>query len=578
MIIDPVLPVWALIIMVGTASSLMTYLEIQRKLKYKTWRLISIAVISIAIVIILVRPKYRVTESAKLLLLTQNYERKAVDSLLNISSYTLRHYGSAAPYKGSTSIRDLDLLNNFGNIKAVVGNGLPTDLLDKLQHSESQFVFAEPKAISGITDFSISKCEADRVCQISGEIRTRSACTLYVASASVNEDSVKILKAGIHKFALNIRPKLAGTFMYEFRIQYDDETTNEPLPLKVTEGKKLKVLFLQQYPSFEQNSLKNYLENQEHHLAVRYQVSKNVYRSEFINYPKVNLNRVTSELLDDFDLLISDSPTLLSLTKGEQSSIISSVKNGLGILNTEPLLQRKDDSFFPFEVSKVSKDTVHISTRNNEKTILPTSAIRVVSSSTVTPTQRDDAGIISGYTTMGLGKIGFQLIRQTFPTMLSGDSITYANLWTSLLEQIAKAEVPPTRLSIVTPFPWYEHHPVDIIITSALDSVPQVSSDGVPLPVIEDAIVDNVWYTRTWAGKPGWHRIETRHDTLDYWVAPSGNWKTLSLANQVRANQLQSNNNAQTESNTTVWKEIPSLIPYVMILFAAGFLWLAPKL
>lgn len=578
MTIDPVLPVWIVILMVVAAASLMMYFEIQRQLKYKVWRIVSVAVISSAIAIILLQPKYRTTKFTKLLVLTENYDQKSVDSLLNISSYTLRHYGSAPRYKGSTSIKDLDLQRNFENIKAVVGNGLPTDLLDKFQYSEGQFVFIPAKSISGIINFSISRCEANRICQISGEIATKSACTLYVANAAGNEDSLKILEEGVHKFTLNVRPKLAGIFIYEFRIQYNDETKYEPLPLKVTEGKKLKVLFLQRYPSFEHNSLKNYLENQGHHLAVRYQVSKGVYRTELINFPKLNLNRLTSELLDEFDLLISDSPTLLSLTKSEQNAVISSVKKGLGILNTEPLPERKNDFYLPFEVRKVRKDTIQIST-NNKKVILPTSAIRVVPSSSVTSTQQDNAGIISGYTTMGLGKIGFQLIRETFPVMLAGDSIAYADLWTPLLEQIAKAEVSPVRVTIVTPFPRYEHHPVDIMITSALDSIPRVSSGGVPLPVIEDAMVDNVWYTRTWAGKPGWHRIETRYDTLDYWVASSGNWTTLSIANQMRENFFRSADDvSQTQADSVSWKKFPATIPYIMILLASGFLWLAPKL
>ena len=89
-----------------------------------------------------------------------------------------------------------------------------------------------------------------------------------------------------------------------------------------------------------------------------------------------------------------------------------------------------------------------------------------------------------------------------------------------------------------------------------------------------------MWFARTWAGKPGWHVLQTGDGTsLHYYVSNPTGWKTLSLANQQNENKFSANQSFhRTSEKIDTWEEIPSLIFYMTFLFAVGFIWLAPKL
>jgi hypothetical protein len=580
MMVDAIMPVWAVALAVALIALVMVYLETLRQAPYRTIRLTCVLFMLTALTIILLRPKYRVTDSSKILLLTEDYRTKSVDSLLENSAYTLRHFEKARPYRGSSSLSAADIAYSANRIAAVVGNGLPHSALDKMPETAHNFAFFPSTLPAGITAMTVAPCIANRECDVSGTLVVPQQGTLYLEGPGGLEDSLHFSTAGTHHFIMKFFPKQAGNFTYAIELKNRAETVREPLPVVVHEGKPMKVLILQQHPSFEYNSLKNFLEKRQHQVVARYKVSKTAFRFEYINHEQINAGRITPELLATFDLLLSDSPTLEALPRGEQTAISNAIHAGLGLLNIGPATSGKQAKvFFPFQVVPAGKDTIQKIIKGN-RISLGTASFRVGKSPENVSIETDGPDVLSGYTTVGLGKIGFQLLQQTFPVMLSGDSTSYSRIWTPLLERVARSIPEPTRISIVTPFPWYEQEPIDIQLISSSDKIPQITSDSIVLPLREDTMIDNVWYTRSWAGKPGWHRLEGADGSnLNYWIANPNEWKSLSVATQIRGNTLRSADNQMPEGKGLVnWKTFPGWIAYVLFLLSAGVLWLAPKL
>ena len=107
-----------------------------------------------------------------------------------------------------------------------------------------------------------------------------------------------------------------------------------------------------------------------------------------------------------------------------------------------------------------------------------------------------------------------------------------------------------------------------------------LTHDSIQVPLREDINVDNVWHTRTWAFKKGWHTLKTNEGTVrPYYILSRGSWNALSISNQIKMNGLKSSKNANDSTNEiTTTKDVPPIIFYLVLIVAAGFIWLSPRL
>ncbi len=156
--------------------------------------------------------------------------------------------------------------------------------------------------------------------------------------------------------------------------------------------------------------------------------------------------------------------------------------------------------------------------------------------------------------------------------------MAFSELWTPLLEKIARQQPRAAAIKITTPFPWYVNDPIDVEVITSSENI-SLQSDSIPLPLKEDLSIDNVWHARTWAGARGWHSLTTNHgESLHYYVSDTTEWKSLSLMNQRHANAMADGSGANSLEKIEKWEEIPPLIFYLVFLLSAGFIWLVPKL
>ncbi len=582
MIIDAIFPIWLIILFLAPFTILLLWTEWKQQHRFLILRTLSILLLMLSIAGILLRPKYRSEKSSSIILLTPGYSERKVDSLVQATGPTLivMHTDNTAPYKNSRLLPYHDLPERGKEIRSVVGQGLPLYALDLIESWDFDFIPASlPKGITSLIVPPV--CRGNRKNFVSGIFNSDSDdVRIYLNGPGGKEDSVHLAHKGLNNFNFSFTPKQSGNLVYSLSIEDGRSASHqEKLPIHVKEERSLNILIIQHYPTFETQYLKNFLSSKNQSVVVRNQLSKNNFRYEYINHDHIQTNRLTNQLLTNFDLLIIDQGALETLSLAEKNILKKSIHSGLGVLNLSEKFKNQDaNALMPFKTISIKTDTSIIKI-GSKSFNLPASRMRVVSDPSIAPIQKDKRGILSGYTHVGAGKIAFQFLQETYRLMLSGDSASYSELWTPFIEQVARPQLKDSRIKIVTPFPRYQNEPIDMEIISSKENL-SLLDDSTQLPLVEDINIDEIWYARNWADSPGWHTLHTDDETsLPYYISREDEWKSLSVANQLRANKILRNTSSEkTLKEITTWKEVSSLLFYLIFLVSAGFIWLSPKL
>jgi hypothetical protein len=282
--------------------------------------------------------------------------------------------------------------------------------------------------------------------------------------------------------------------------------------------------------------------------------------------------------LHEFDLLIIDGDVLKTLGRAETDALSRSVKNGMGtivLFNENPSGRRKVN-ILPFSFKPHASDTAHIASEN--AIVLPVWPVIPTAGESIIPVVRNKNRILSGYHHFGLGKAGFQLLQETYSLSLKGDSIGYSKLWSSLIEQTSRSNENKSAISLQTTFPVFAEDPVMVQIISST-AEPKLFYQEQEIPLQENVLVDDVWTTKLWTDRPGWHKLMTNDSAqFDFYVSENNEWRSLDIANRIRQTELLSSRPPTAFTSTETFKDPPQWIFLVLFLTTAGFLWIAPKL
>ena len=378
---------------------------------------------------------------------------------------------------------------------------------------------------------------------------------------------------------LSFMPKQAGLFAHTIEVQQGNELISQRLPIEVVTTEKLNVLFIQNYPTAEAKYLKNFLIEQGHGIVARYQLSKNIYRYEYANHDQLKLDRLSLDLLNSFDLLVVDNETIASCNGSDKKVLEESIKNGLGVLQLFNSVDKKNETdFFTIPIKDFAKDTVLL--KLGTATFTLASLPAVINSNNTSTLQTKDR-VLSGFANKGAGKLGFQFLQETYRLVLQGNQIEYALLWSPLIEGTARVKILPFKIQLENEFPVYPDEPIDLNVVAAKEDI-TLEADGVPLPLREDVVVDNLFHGKTWAGKHGWHQFKIKGDSIakNYYVSQVNEWQSLRIAQQQKANEIRSkqmNYKSHIQKQIKL-KPIQVWVFFIMFLLSAGFSWLAPKL
>lgn len=577
--IQPIFPLWAIGGGFVLLLSFFLWKEFTRKAKFLIWRIVALTVMMISILALFLQPSFVKEEKSNgIVLLTAHYNSLIADSIrIKNPSFIFLRTADAKPYPQADELESFYELADQKGIRFVLGDGLPTYVLEELGNS---FQFFPSELPIGITKWQTSAIfKANQQSTLSGLFRSRGKSKIILRNPGGVEDSVEFNNRGNHSFNLTLTPRQSGMFVYEVVIQDSLGIQRQKFPVVVEAEKKLNILFFQKYPTSEVRYLKNQLIEKGHELAIRSQVSKNNFRYEYANRKPLRIDRLTTETLKSFDLFLIDNESLDLLNDLERKVLEESIKSGLGVVvlfNSIDL--KKKISFFSVPIKNYLRDTAHIKLATG---VYPFSALPIVVDANVEAVSQSMDRVLSGYINKGEGKIAFQFLQETYRLLLEGKTNDYATLWTPLLEHSARMENSKFNILPLI-FPVYEDEPFALNVIAAQQE-PRLSADGVLLPLREDVLIDDYWHGTAWAGESGWHQFEIEKDSVvkSYYVSNAEEWRSLRIAQQQTANEIassQSSNLPKEIIGLGERKPISFLLFFLLFLLSAGFLWLAPKL
>ncbi len=564
---------------------ILAWTEWKRKQRFRSGRIIAQGLIVLSLLGLVLRPSIRIkTAESPILLLTKNYDAAIADSLsATENGLKILTTVDATPYKNATQLTShRHVCELTSEIKYLLGEGLPLHVLECV--NEKNYRYFPASVPVGITHLhSQAQYNANRWNKIEGEYTNDlTAMWLMLKGPAGMEDSVLISKNGTTPFSLSFYPKTTGKLEYQL-IEKNSASNREishTLPVEGEPNRKLKIIFLSSFPTFEQRYLKNFLIDDGHSVTIRNHISRDRFQFEAGNQPIKEFTLLTSSLLAEVDLLMLDQVSFTSLSRSEKKILLKAVQSGLGLLALPDATQQSVKEWkdvLPLAFSANESDTATISLEREKDFQLR--AISLQAKGRHTPLFISKEGkTVSGYFFKGLGKITFQFLQETYQLGLQGKKHAYTMLWTSLLEKTAREEIHKHQFKIRTPFPWYKDEPFLFDLISGI-SQPLVTYNGEKIPLQEDVNIDNVWHSKIWLASNGWNTLRIDSTDVNLFASLPEEWNALRIANQLKENQAVAKKdflkNEETKYSTS---KMEPLIFFMVLLLASAFTWLAPKI
>ncbi|HYC85224.1 MAG TPA: hypothetical protein VEB86_08385, partial [Chryseosolibacter sp.] len=499
----PVLPLWIVCAIVAALFSFMLWVELKKTAGLRTFRVVAVTIMTVAILGLLLRPQLQ-GQSDPTFLLTRNYDKGTLDSLLEA------HPGAEVIDLSMQQPSSQDSMTDAApRVGSVLGEGLSPGWRDLM--GKNSFRYFPSILPHGIISLHVPKIiYAQTPTILSGTFHNtgRDSIKIVIEGPGGPEDSVTLTGRGLRPFELTIKPKTAGHFLYSLRIGKQTEF----LPVSAVATPVLRILLIQSFPTFEARYLKDHL-RASHSVVGRSMVSRNTFRYEYFNAATIRVSRITRETLDDFDLLIIDSDALVNTPAREFDDILASIEDGLGVLvlsSAFPANEGRVREITGAMFEKSSADSARINM--SRQIVIPTWPVKIKNANRIVPTIATRDRILAGYRYRGFGKGGFSILQETFKLTLEGDSVSYRDLWNTIIFKNARTRAAHNSITPEEPFPYFPFDPLPLeIIAPSL--LPKLLYDTTAIPLSEHVVFDELWRTTIWPANAGWHLLQMSGDS-----------------------------------------------------------------
>ncbi len=524
-----------------------------------------------ALCCIFLRPSVYIASSTKGVVLTQGYDSRKLDSLAKVIKglKKIRYNPGRFIEKELSDIEELTILGegihpfDFWQLN---GHKVHYDLPDlpeglvKLKY-EPEYIVGDSLYIKGLYR------------------NTDEGRRLYLQTASGSVvDSVILVNEPEQTFVLKGMLKADGKFVYQIveRDDKDNEICKNPIPVVILEKERLKVLIINQFPSFETKYLKNFLAEEGHEVVVRNQITKRKYKFEYFNTDVEPIYAITEKSLENFDLFVIDTPTFLNLSQNSRNTIDEAIQaKALGLLvQPNELLFNRLGNLMDIKTKPDKTTTILFS--GNKKVKLEKYPYRFEEAGL-----KDDMIEDYGYLQLvGQGKKGTTLLKNTYELVLGGKSGIYRKLWTNIIDRLSKKSQGIGEFQCDGQF-VFQHQPYEVKLYSGLSSPVVQHSDGYELPAIQGILMQDAWRVKTYPRYKGWNSMRLEADTTiihDYYVMDTAQWKTLTSEYLIKANRRYFNEETNTAKKVRVLHVISPIWFFIIFVLGSGYLWLEPKL
>ncbi|NJB70266.1 hypothetical protein GGR42_000728 [Saonia flava] len=507
-------------------------------------------------------------------LITEGYDNNQLDSIKNTyKKVKIIKYEKNKPLK-----QRLDSLSSL----FVLGHGLQTYDLWQLDSTPVTYLGGSlPKGISRL-NYSKENTIGSKVI-LNGLYNEPQVGNRLVLGGpgGASLDSIKLENESSYGFSLEADLPVKGKFIYALqeRDSLGKLLSNEPLPIKVIGRDTLKILIVNNFPTFETKYLKNYLAEMGHQVLVRSQITKNRYKFEYFNRNKTPIYTFSEKNLSDFDLLIIDVGSYRNMSLKSISVVENSIREeGLGLFiqpNLNYFRLPGKTSHFSFERENMVEVSIQESNRAVSKY-----PYRFKEDLGVLPSYKYGNQLLAAYKKMGKGRIGTTVLESTYELVLNGNSKTYQQFWKEIIEATSKKSIPIAEWNPASKFA-YKDQPFEFKVRTEIENPEIKSNDGYGIPLMQDVEVASIWGGTTYPRNLGWNKLILQNDTTqvyEYFVMDSTKWRSLTKNRTIHDNVRHFNKPVIESLNMEVPQEINPLWFYLVFLFSAGYLWLEPKL
>lgn len=417
----------------------------------------------------------------------------------------------------------------------------------------------------------------------------RGDAKIVLRGFDTNHDSV-IIKAGqTASFALTTVPKHIDKAVYTLSVlSAGDTLESNPLPIEVIMPETLSILVLAASPDFENKFLKNWLSQNEYSFAVRTSISKNKYDKQYINIASMGLDRITSSLLEKFDIVIADLSELKSLSSSDLGTLRSHVENkGLGLVvragNAEvssafylqpfPLLASRDSTRHTLKLRLGATDI--LSPLKIEQPLY----IRNVAGTQSLIKDNQQRTVVSRKM-LGEGNIILTTIPNTYSWWLAGNDSDYTSYWTFLLQKAArKAEVSHFwKMNVDLPRVNKE---IQLRFQSGNTLIPQIHTGRDMLYPAQDHLLRYEWKARYWPVKTGWQTLMYNDSATSSWyIQDAKHWQGIQATQRIYWTRKYAGENFKGTSsilNSLDIVPIPKIYFFLLFVLFSGLLWFEKK-
>ena len=391
-------------------------------------------------------------------------------------------------------------------------------------------------------------------------------------------DSVTLTEAD---FELGAKTKVNGEYVYQIEIQ--DSVGNilakEPLPIKINTAQNLRILVLNDFPSFETRYLKNFLAEEGHQVTLRTQLTSNRYKYEYLNTEEASFSAITEELLNDFDVLVVDVSSFKQFSVKEKQDLEMAVRrDGLGVFiqQTANTFQQKTLVDFETQLDRLPK----IKWPENPEAEIAKFPY-VFQSSVNTYSLLANENKLAVYRYLGRGKVGSGMLQNTYQLVLNGYNEVYREIWTNVFKALAKPKPEMLHWEVENSF-TYKNEPVKLSIKTSLESPKLVDSLDHEIPLLQHLDLTDDYSATVYPKKAGWNHLNLAIgdsiSNISFYVFKQDVWSTKRNADILESNKLYFNKTMTESLSDFNYKSINLYWFYGILICCLGFLWLHPKL
>ena len=384
--------------------------------------------------------------------------------------------------------------------------------------------------------------------EITGKIELSEAKMLKIKYADQILDSVSLQK-GLNNFRLNFPIFSVGRT--EMKLFLGDESLQK-IAFFSRRNPPISIQFILENPDFESKTLADWLGKNGNYVELTTTVAKNTQNQTSINKQKTF----------KADIVIT-SPSNASNVVVKKAFAVGKSVLFLGLTNPEQefktINQSLGNQWFTKRIS--NEESIKIS---ENLTALPYNF-----------TEKLNQNVLSDYPVAiqrNFGKIAVSLLNETFPLKLSGDSLTYGKIWTSVFQQLN----PSFQDNIEVSAPIFQDTKTTISLNNRSIAAKDLKIANDTIQVENSAINSLSSETDFTFRKTGW---QTVHDSLEVYV--EANMTNLSRTKQINAfliAQSKYDSNNQTNLSQTLTSKLPDWLWFSLILLCLTAVWIEPKL